>query len=54
MLCKSKLGYRALHARGTYRVKVVNGPEVGWVVVVCIQGVLTAPIPIGGLSILLG
>jgi hypothetical protein len=55
MLCKSKLGYRTLHARWTYRVKVVDGPEVGWVVVVVsIQSVLTAPIPIGGLPILLG
>ena len=54
MLCKSKLGYKVLHARGTYRVKVVNGPKVRWVVSVSIQSVLTAPIPIGGLPILLG
>jgi hypothetical protein len=54
MLCKSKLGYRTLHARGTYRVKVVNGPKVRWVVSVSIQSVLAAAIPIGGLSILLG
>jgi hypothetical protein len=55
MLCKSKLGYRTLiKARGTYRVKVVNGPEVSWMIVVSIQGVLAAPIPIGGLPLLLG
>ena len=54
MLCKSKLGYKVLHARGAYRVKVVDGPEVRGVVGVCIQGVLAAPIPIGGLPLLLG